>query len=357
MSPKIDKLNCLLLVAACFLAWVTPFGLLVLAYAILGPLHYWTEIFWLEDRQCFLPKRQDSRWLIGLALVGTVFGLITLVLARSSSVWWNALAFHTQQIAITVALIAVAIPLVLWKYSAWKHRALAALGIAATVASFYYLYDAYGYYLLFAVWLPTVVHVYVFTGMFMLSGILKSKGFWGAMSLSLLIAFGIVLLFIDLPFSLQIDTTFTSSYMETLGHIHQAMLNLLNTTAGHTMDTDASSLSAVGMRVSRFLAFAYTYHYLNWFSKTSLIGWHHCQSNKLWKILMLWGVCVVLYAVDYSLALSVVGTLSLLHVFYELPLNWRSLQNIVSHLIPFSTKESREMARRAPNANHSTCPS
>lgn len=346
MSPKIDKLNCLLLLVSCILAWVTPFGLLVLAYAILGPLHYWTEIFWLEDRQCFLPKRRDSRWLIALALVGTALGITTVVLARSPSPWMSGWAFHTQQAAITVVLLAITIPLVFWKYSDWKHRVLAALGIAILGASFYYLYDAFGYYTLFAVWLPTVVHVYVFTGMFMLSGALKSRSLWGAMSFGLLIVCGVALLIVELPFTLQIDSVFASRYMETLGHIHEAMLNMLSGIVSQTYGNNSLTLSDLGIRVSRFLAFSYTYHYLNWFSKTSIIGWHHCQSKKLLKILMLWAFCGLLYAIDYSLALTVVGILSLLHVFYELPLNWRSLHSILAHWNLWNRNEAKKFIQR-----------
>ena len=35
------------------------------------------------------------------------------------------------------------------------------------------------------------------------------------------------------------------------------------------MDENAQTFT----RVMRFIAFAYTYHYLNWFTKTRVIGW------------------------------------------------------------------------------------
>ena len=33
-------------------------------------------------------------------------------------------------------------------------------------------------------------------------------------------------------------------------------------------------------KVQAFLAFAYTYHYLNWFSKTLIIKWHQVAKKK-----------------------------------------------------------------------------
>ena len=32
--------------------------------------------------------------------------------------------------------------------------------------------------------------------------------------------------------------------------------------------------SPAGLAIMRFIAFAYAYHYLNWFSKTAVIRWH-----------------------------------------------------------------------------------
>ncbi len=37
------------------LAYLVPFELLLLAYVVLGPAHYLTEISWLHDRKYFLP--------------------------------------------------------------------------------------------------------------------------------------------------------------------------------------------------------------------------------------------------------------------------------------------------------------
>jgi hypothetical protein len=78
----------------------------------------------------------------------------------------------------------------------------------------------------------------------------------------------------------------------------------------------------------RLIAFAYTYHYLNWFSKTSVIKWHEVPKAWLITTAMLWIGSVILYYVDYMLGLQALLLLSMLHVFLEFPLNFRSMQGI-----------------------------
>ncbi len=46
----VNYLNMGLMVLSCALAFVLPFELFLLAYAVLGPLHYLTQISWLHDR-------------------------------------------------------------------------------------------------------------------------------------------------------------------------------------------------------------------------------------------------------------------------------------------------------------------
>src|SRR5208337_4813876 len=50
---------------------LVPFELLLLAYGILGPLHYLTEISWLHDRHYFTNGR-GSLALWALAVVGVL---------------------------------------------------------------------------------------------------------------------------------------------------------------------------------------------------------------------------------------------------------------------------------------------
>jgi hypothetical protein len=83
-----------------------------------------------------------------------------------------------------------------------------------------------------------------------------------------------------------------------------------------------------GFMVMRFVAFAYTYHYLNWFSKTSVIQWHKVPRKTLTAILAIWVVSIALYIYKYEVGLKWLFLLSFLHVLLEFPLNYRSIIGI-----------------------------
>jgi hypothetical protein len=52
-TTQINYLNIGLMIVSCLLAFRFPFELFLFSYAILGPLHYLTEISWLHDRKYF----------------------------------------------------------------------------------------------------------------------------------------------------------------------------------------------------------------------------------------------------------------------------------------------------------------
>src|SRR5438128_829474 len=73
MTPTTDQVNYLnlgLMIVSCVLAYITPFELFLFAYAVLGPLHYLTEISWLHDRKYFVEakrardRRARRAWLM-----------------------------------------------------------------------------------------------------------------------------------------------------------------------------------------------------------------------------------------------------------------------------------------------------
>jgi len=86
--------------------------------------------------------------------------------------------------------------------------------------------------------------------------------------------------------------------------------------------------SNAGFVIMRFIAFAYTYHYLNWFSKTSVIKWHLVPKRVLIATISLWLLSIAIYAYDYTLGMNVLFFLSFLHVFLEFPLNVVSFTGI-----------------------------
>src|SRR5687767_11357461 len=71
-SERIDFINILLIILSAVLALVMPFELFLFSYAILGPLHYLTEISWLHDRQYFTKGKYDYIFFILIGLCLTV---------------------------------------------------------------------------------------------------------------------------------------------------------------------------------------------------------------------------------------------------------------------------------------------
>ncbi len=314
-SLQLDWINCGLIVSSAFVAGWAPFAMLVMAYVLLGPLHYLTEILWLDERGYFLPQRRDARWLAACAGLGLAAGLVAgwMATTQSDDRVTSQIAYHLQQIAVTAALMALAMPLILWQFQAFHMRGLAMSAVIAIGAGLYYFGDAYICYLLLAVLLPTIVHVLVFTCIFMLSGALKARSIAGLLSVTLLIACGLSLAMVDMPAWSLSESTYVTAYRETLSFVNEGIVSLV----APREPIEDCVLTPLGLRLSRLLAFAYLYHYLNWFSKTSVIGWHRLKRATALKIFVLWTLCVGLYWFDYSLGLTVVGMLSFLHVVYE----------------------------------------
>ena len=87
------------------------------------------------------------------------------------------------------------------------------------------------------------------------------------------------------------------------------------------------------------IAFAYTYHYLNWFSKTTVIGWYKkINKKKAILIALIWLLSMSIYYYDYKIGLTLLLFLSLLHVFMEFPLNFISIREIGNSLRQFIQK-------------------
>ena len=72
----IKHLNIVLMVASVVVAAYLPFETFLLAYAVLGPLHYLTEISWLHDRGYFITRSSDWIWLFGATGVMTLGYLV-----------------------------------------------------------------------------------------------------------------------------------------------------------------------------------------------------------------------------------------------------------------------------------------
>src|SRR5213079_1261096 len=91
-----------LMLAALGLTYLVPVELLLLAYVVLGPAHYATEISWLHDRKYFLPRRYIALSLAGIAVVAAIIDNAT----------WFGFVMWTAFVACAVMAAASALQVV-----------------------------------------------------------------------------------------------------------------------------------------------------------------------------------------------------------------------------------------------------
>ena len=189
----------------------------------------------------------------------------------------------------------------------------------------------------FAIFLPTLIHVFIFTGLFIVYGALKNRSATGIASALVFIACAVIFFIWKPVFNFYNITDYARKaiFMDGRGfiNVNAALMNLFQM-GKVTMETLFQS--AVGLSIGRFIAFAYTYHYLNWFSKTEIIKWHKVPAKWLAAVVGLWIFSVVLYVYDYKTGLMALYFLSMLHVFLEFPLNYRSVIGIVEESRTFA---------------------
>jgi hypothetical protein len=77
MDTKVINItNIGLMLLSCALAYVIPFELFLFSYAVLGPLHYLTEITWLKKRDCFTTGKKDYIFLVVPCVILTFIILV-----------------------------------------------------------------------------------------------------------------------------------------------------------------------------------------------------------------------------------------------------------------------------------------
>jgi hypothetical protein len=325
---QINSLNIFLIGISLTAALIVPFDVFLLSYAILGPLHYLTEISWLHDHEYFVPGRRDwiALWMLGLAgaaFTPGVFGTEPLLL----QIPWLGEVLYVARFDIGFVALGVALALVVTPKLGPRLAILSGVLIALQI----YRTDP-TFVRIFAVYLPTVIHVFIFTGLFMIFGALKSQdrsGYW-AFGAFLFAAFAVTL-------APAFDQVIISNWgRENFGNAFHTLTASLLADFGGVRADRAYRVDLLAhpkaIPVVRFLAFAYTYHYLNWFSKTSIIGWHQIPASRIAAILGVWFASLGLYFYDYRLGLSWLFLLSFGHVVLEFPLNFRSLHGITTEL-------------------------
>lgn len=422
-EDKINYANIGLMLITAVLAYFYPFETFLLAYAYLGPLHYLTEISWLHDRNYYSKGKYD---FVVLLLVGILLSYAAFAKDFGVSVevydyfvkmnLFDKLLVFALFSAVLFALVKnlfVKIVAILFLYvfvSGWLSPDNATSNAESTTV--------------FALTslVPTLIHVYLFTGLFMLFGSLKTRsvsGMWqmvGFVTVPLLLVFALPVdpkapisefgknahyakgdgfyatnISIMDHFNLINDPVYTNSDFVSFvkkkdfkdanaqyNFITKENLNLLTDSlskipnkaylinkqplnpnfqvdnilqlfakegmldeyqmkpipaklfTGFSLEKYASIVynSTIGIMLMRFIAFAYLYHYLNWFSKTEIIRWHQVPKLRFAAVILLWVVASVFYAYDYSLGLSLLFFLSFSHVLLEFPLNIISIVGI-----------------------------
>jgi hypothetical protein len=320
LHHPIDWLNIALLLLSAGAAYVLPFEVFLFSYAVLGPLHYLTEISWLHQRQYFTTARSDALWLLLLAgaLFAASFIVPALTPAPRTAAEAGVYQLRGQQAGAAIVYLALMGGVAMTAFRTAGSKVLFMTGAAVLLLG---LIQAQMWIIFFAVFLPTLVHVYVFTAAFMLLGALRSRSLPGLAAFALLWGTGIWLLAYQPEVSGTLSEGVRSHYrlFEPLNIIFAQMLG------AEEFDPYRSPL---GHAIMRFIAFAYTYHYLNWFSKTSIIKWHRVDRTRLGLVFALWLAAVLLYWWDYRTGFIALYTLSFLHVFLEFPLNWRSFADL-----------------------------
>ncbi|MGL4599602.1 MAG: hypothetical protein ACRCYO_18905, partial [Bacteroidia bacterium] len=160
-SDRINYINIGLMVISMLVAFYIPFELFLFSYAVLGPLHYLTEISWLHERKYFTKGKRDF-WLL------VIFSILLFILSFGMpekmkkgidvGFYSNALVYMSFVAALAMVLLQDVF-----------HRFIAFLFVFATA----FLSD--NFMTFFSLFLPTLVHVYLFTGLFMLYGALKGR--------------------------------------------------------------------------------------------------------------------------------------------------------------------------------------
>lgn len=332
-AERIDVINIGLIFLAATLAMIIPFELFLFSYAILGPLHYLTEISWLHDKKYFTKGKYDALYLAIICICLTIIflnGYFNFELAIPPTLQSNL-----TWIALMLAVLFVLVKSTLY-------RLLGAVAILISVA----ISNTDSIMIYLTVFLPTLIHVYIFTGLFMLYGALKAKSKIGLLSVFCFVLCPVLLIlcFPETPFYHVSDygmkaytggnrnIGFQQLHIEIMGRFLGEHVYAQTAEEAKNKWYDIIFHSPAGIVIARLIAFAYTYHYLNWFSKTRVIQWHKVPKARFIIVILGWVASVSIYLIDYTLGLIWLFFLSILHVLLELPLNVTSVMGIYTSL-------------------------
>lgn len=164
-THQLDYLNILLMIVSFIVAYITPWQLLLSAYAILGPAHYLTEISWLHDRNYFTQQKTDYIYLV-------IFAIYMLMFSR-------------LYIPLMILTLSFALAMTISKSNKSKLLIIFVGILIATLTS------KNAVYVMVLIFIPSLIHVYLFTAGFILHGAQKNKSIPGFISFIVLLICGI----------------------------------------------------------------------------------------------------------------------------------------------------------------------
>lgn len=284
-TNQVNYINIGLMVISAGLAYLFPFGLFLLVYAVLGPLHYLTEISWLHDKSYFTQGRYDYLFLLGIAVIITVlyFGWIPSA-PKGTIEFFSGLAFAGALLFVLL-----------------KNNGVRLLTFLPVVLALFFFIQSASFRVIFGLFLPTLIHVFLFTGMFILIGALRGKSRSGLASLAVFALLAVSFFFfhpahlgyhvsdyVRKNYGYLKDNGTGSSPFISINFYIAKILGLGDFDQGQLPPSEFVKnvngflyQNPMALSLMSFIAFAYTYHYLNWFSKTSIIGWHEIPGAAL----------------------------------------------------------------------------
>jgi len=290
-------------------AWVAPLQTFLIAYAVIGPMHYLTEIAWLRKKDFYFGDGILSpRLYLTTSLLLCSVACLDLYFRRG----WAAYAIGGL-IVLSLGALVKNVPVL-----------LGALSILLAIRSF-----VHGYGLFLAVFVPTVVHVYFFTLIFLVSGAMRGRRQTVLAWLNpvLLVAIPLVLVRVGHGAGTATPGRYWMASESIFAGLHEYIAGLIG--LGMHFDPDRA-LEPNAIAVFRFLGFIYLHHYLNWFAKTELLAWHKVSRGSWVAIGVIYAAAIGSYAYSFAAGFYAAYFLSLLHVLLELPLDWRSGVGIVT---------------------------